>query len=171
MSARRLQLIIQVLVFLVVFTSVPVESAKRISLNKQLMKQLNQVMEAASSIHLAMYKEELEKLGPAVQTAMNELSIAKRLSTTAKEHRRQHLLKMIEASLVPLSMVQATNGRERRKWLRQSLEQFTHLARTYRVDKKYKIFFCSQDKLSWIQKGWGKRHPLNPKKKCGRAVL
>lgn len=147
------------LIFLFIFIVAPLARAGgpkgTLTLAPALTKELNLVLKAGDSVHhsLVAQNEELTDIG--LRDLLKQLAHARAHLAIAKDYERPHLSRILDAAKEQFELSQAAYGQERRARLEEGFNQLVNLVRIYKVDKQYGIFFCPNDKSTWVQTGKG----------------
>lgn len=139
-------------------------------LNPALTTELNDVLSAVNDMHSAFFEQNEEQIKATLQKVLSSIDRAKVKSGLAEDH-KPHLVKMLEATRAELQVAKNSEGEQRKDSLKNALKQIVQLAQTYKLDK-YKVYFCPKDRAVWLQKSWGPKNPVHPKKHgdCGKIV-
>lgn len=136
-------------------------------LHPTVMRELNQVIRVADSLHGALLLGDEEQIEIAVRGVIHQIDRVRTVAILAKQHERPHLLKIVESGRDHLEVAQTAYGDERRSRFQQAYTQLVNVARIYKVEKAYGIYFCERDRSSWVQKGTKGQNPFSPSlRKC-----
>lgn len=147
------------LIFILSFFYFGRAEAGRIELTSRLSVELNQILKASETLQQAMVNKSEDQLDFSVREIVLQIQKTVSLSSLAKPHERNHLLRILRTARENFEMAQGSYGQEREEHLTSGLNQLVNIVRIYRVDRAYGIFFCPKDKNSWVQKG---KKPQNP---------
>lgn len=137
-------------------------------LHPTVMRELNQVIRVSDGLHSALVAVDDEQIEIAIRGVIHQIDRVRTVAILAKQHERPHLLKILESGRDHLEVAQTAYGEERSARFRQAYNQLVNVARIYRVDKAYGIFFCDKDRSSWVQRGARAQNPFSAvNRKCG----
>jgi hypothetical protein len=137
-------------------------------LHPTVMRELNQVIRVSDTLHSALVGGDEEQIEIAVRGVIHQIDRVRTVAILAKQHERPHLLKILESGREYLEIAQTALGEERRLGFQQAYNQVVNVARIYKIDKAYGIFFCDKDKSSWVQRGSKAQNPFSAaNRKCG----
>lgn len=150
-------------------------AAKRgpnIALGEHLTQSLNQIMDQSIALQTLVIEGRAERAKVVVGKIISQLESARRSSTDEPINIRSHLLKLIQASETKLGYLIGLRGEAFRLSFKEALETMAHFPRIYKLDQRYRIFFCDKDKSSWVQIGVRPRNPVSHEKwiNCGSTV-
>ena len=168
-NIKNLILFFIITIFVVYSDSSNARSGK-IKIDKSLKVELNHILKATSELHGACFN----KNEPLIATKLKGLEtriIRAKSSPSLYAGHVQHIVKTLNSIKETVEMSQIQNGKYREQSLKLTFEKVAQLAKVYNLDK-YRIFFCSKDKSTWIQKGWKAKNPVHPEKfkNCGTLV-
>ena len=148
------------------------DGRRAIVLSQVLTSELNQLLSDSGELHRSFFNQNEESISQALSKTLKQINRAKESSVVIEEHSRSHLNKILDAAKGRLELTQTTEGDARRRNLKSAFEQLAHLARIYKVDRRFRIFFCPKDRSSWVKVGWKAKNPINPETlaNCGKAV-
>lgn len=123
----------------------------RLVLRSEAMNELTALLSAGDGLHTALIRQDEEQ----VEVALRDLETANRRviarSSALREHERTHLMKILDLIDEQVGVARNSGHTERRMRLFDIFGNLANLVRIYAVDSRFKIFFCSRDKLTWIQ--------------------
>jgi len=129
---------------------------ERLRLEPNTMAELSILLSHGDDLHSALTKQEDEQIEVTLRDI--QVSIARTMSASirVKMHERAHLLKILESMAENVEIARNSGLTERRERIADVFNMMANVVRIYGVDARFKIFFCSRDKLTWIQtKGRG----------------
>ena len=135
--------------------------AEKNDLRAIVMRELNQVSEAADGLHKAMVAGDERQVELAIRDVIRQIDRVRTVAIYAKQHERPHLLKIMEAGRNELEIAELSFDNERQSRLRQAFQQLVNIVRIYKVGRSYGIYFCDKDKTSWVQKGTKALNPFS----------
>ncbi|MCM2280871.1 MAG: hypothetical protein NDI61_03380 [Bdellovibrionaceae bacterium] len=138
----------------------PASFAGDLVLHSTVMRELNQVVRVADTLHSALVSADDEQIEISVRGIIHQIDRVRTVAILAKQHERPHLLKILESARDHLEVAQVAYGEERRLRLQQAYNQVVNVVRIYKIEKVYGIFFCDRDKSSWVQKGVRGQNPF-----------
>jgi hypothetical protein len=124
---------------------------ERLRLEPGTMAELSALLSHGDDLHSALTKQEDEQVEVTlrdIQVAVNRTMSA---SIRVKMHERAHLLKILESMAVNVEIARNSGLTERRERIADVFNMMANVVRIYGVDARFKIFFCSRDKMTWIQ--------------------
>lgn len=138
-----------------------------------MMAELNAVLKTSLSLHQALVAQNEDQMELSLRDLLVELERAKSVSTAIKPHERAHLVRILDAARDSFAAMQSAFGEERKSDLVEGYNQLVNLARIYRLNTAYGIFFCPKDKTTWIQRGNKAQNPFGAemsRESCGIKV-
>ena len=137
-----------------------------------LMSSLNRVLATGDTLHASLVIQNEDQIEIGIRDIILQIDLARMATSYAKPHERGHILLILDAAKDQFLQTQASFGEERKLRMVEGFNQLANLIRIYQVDRSYGIFFCPDDKTSWIQKGWKAQNPFHPKAllSCGMRV-
>ena len=147
--------------------------AAGLTLQPSVMVALNHVLGAGDALHKSLVELNEDQIEMGIRDLINQLDQAKTAASVLKPHDRGHLLLVLDAAREQFEQTQTAYGEERVSRLLDGFNQLANLVRVYQVDRSYGIFFCPDDKSSWVQKGFRGQNPFHPKTmlNCGIRVV
>lgn len=137
-------------------------------LHPTVMREMNQVIRVSDTLHSALVATDDEQIEIAIRGVIHQIDRVRTVAILAKQHERPHLLKILESGREQLEIAQTAYGEERRERFQQAYNQLVNVARIYKIDKSYGIFFCDKDKSSWVQRSSKAQNPFSAAlRKCG----
>lgn len=161
---------------LVLLVSSPVLSARntKLTLDPSTLMKINGLLGDTAELHKALYeqndaavKKELMEMNIGITSVLSEIG------DFQLRNNGMHLKRILQSTKQYLESYENLNSSDKRKKnLKKAFSQLIQLVRIYKVDKKYRIFYCKSDNSEWIQEGWRARNPINPDKhgKCGQRA-
>ncbi len=148
------------------------DARRAIVLDESLTQEVNELLGQTVDLQTSFYNQNENEITASLNQTLKQIDDAKSASLVIEEYSRSHLNKILDAAKSRLELTQTTQDEIRRRNLKSAFEQLAHLARIYKVDNKYRIFFCPKDRSSWVQTGWKAKNPINPETlgSCGKAV-
>ena len=147
--------------------------ARGIQLEDDVLSSLNAVLESTVDFHKSMFGRDEVAIGESLDELLEKLNSARAAIHSMAPHDRQHLEFIINAIRNQVERVQYSAGHERREYVKEAFYQLAHMTRIYKLDPKYQVFFCAQDRSHWVQKRkTSAKNPVNPETlaKCGKIV-
>ncbi len=134
-------------------------ASKRIVLESNVSKKLIQLIRSASELHSSLVDGNEAKITENLLRLNVEVSSHRReFAKDRMSHRHlDRVLESIEDSIV----VARTTYLDRNQALKKMYHQITNLPRMYRLNARFKIFFCRGDKSTWVQSSWKPKNPLS----------
>ncbi len=131
------------------------------------------MLKAGDSVHhsLVAQNEELTDIG--LRDLLKQISTARTHLSLAKEYERPHIVRILDAAKEQFELSQVAYGQERRARLTEGFNQLVNLVRIYKLDKQYGIYFCPNDKSTWVQTGTKAQYPFSTsgsREPCGLKV-
>lgn len=161
---------------LILFFSSTVLSARntKLELDPGTLSNINQLLENTSELHKALFDQN----DSAVKKELTEMnlginSVLTSIGDFQVQNHGMHLKRILQSTKNYLESYQNLNSSDKRlKNLKKAFSQLIQLVRIYRVDKKYRIFYCKADNSEWIQEGWKAKNPIHPSKhgRCGQRA-
>jgi hypothetical protein len=144
-----------------------------LDLASPLMTAVNRVLSAGDKLHKSLIVQNEDEIEIGIRDMIWHIDQARQASAYAKPHERGHLLLILDAAREQFELTQSAYGEERRVSMEAGYNQLANLVRIYQVDRSYGIFFCPDDKSSWVQKGLKGQNPFHPKGllNCGMRVV
>ncbi len=174
MEARQNHLILALI--LILATALVVSrpaGASGLILQSQEMTALNRILNAGDALHRSLVAQNEDQIEIGIRDLVNQIDQARTASGSLKAHERGHLLLVLDAAREQFDQTQTAYGDERTSRLIDGFNQLANLVRVYQVERTYGIFFCPNDKTSWVQKGYHGQNPFHPKSmlNCGIRVV
>lgn len=151
------------LAFLFVFVfSGPGETRRgeRIVLEPNTTAELTVLLSAGDGLHSSLTKQDDEQ----IDVALRDIEVATRrtifVSKRLKPYERMHLVKMLEAIEENVGVARNSSHSDRRERIADIFNMMANLTRVYSVDSRFKIFFCSRDKMTWVQTRLPAQYPF-----------
>jgi len=149
--------------------------ASKIKVQPAVEQVLSVLLRGANSLHGALYKEDERRVKELIPQLSKAVDLALSLiHKNESQESRIHLEKLLETTKARLTDYQNFNENQSEKkqyYLREFYQQMTQIARSFDLDYKPKIFFCSKDRRAvWVQTGRKAQNPFNPAgnlKSCG----
>ena len=156
----------------VMLAAVPARGSGLI-LQAQEMTALNRILNAGDSLHRSLVAQNEDQIEIGIRELINQIDQARQASANLKAHERGHLLLVLDAAREQFDQTQTAYGDERISKLIDGFNQLANLVRVYQAERSYGIFFCPEDKTSWVQKGYHGQNPFHPKAmlNCGIRVV
>ncbi len=133
------------------FGEVEARRIERLRLDHLTMADISALLGQGDALHGALTRQDDEQ----VEVVLRDLQIAiARVTQTSyrlKVHERAHLIKILEAMSENLEIARNSGSDERRERLADVFNMLANLVRIYAVESRFKIFFCSRDKMTWVQ--------------------
>ena len=175
MDSRRLWFKTAIILILATATfavSMPVLAAGLV-LQSNEMTALNRILNAGDSLHKSLVAQNEDQIEIGIRDLINQIDQARQTSAALKAHERGHLLLVLDAAREQFDQTQTAYGEERVSRLIDGFNQLANIVRVYQVERSYGIFFCPDDKTSWVQKGYRGQNPFHPKSmlNCGIRVV
>ena len=147
--------------------------ASGLILQAQEMTALNRILNAGDSLHRSLVAQNEDQIEIGIRELINQIDQARQASANLRAHERGHLLLVLDAAREQFDQTQTAYGEERISRLIDGFNQLANLVRVYQVERSYGIFFCPEDKTSWVQKGYHGQNPFHPKSmlNCGIRVV
>lgn len=158
------------LIFTVLICPSVEAGARRIKLADPLFEELNSVLTAAERMHNAFVVEDSGAVHDSLKGILSAVKRAKRKTRQSRDIQSPHIIRYLNAISNHVEMVLRTSGDKRTEELKKAFHQLAGMVQTYRLRKDVHIFFCDNDKSTWVQKGWRAKNPIHPKLRCGLAV-
>ncbi len=134
----------------------------RLSLAREIRDPLQNVLIVNESIQVALIKQDEEALELALRdfevAVRNAIAVSKPIM---KPHDRSHFVKLLSPLLETCVGVRSSGLAERRELLGQLLNGVSNIVRIYRVDPRFRVYFCPRDRLTWVQLRSRGEHPLS----------
>ncbi len=142
----------------------------KIPLQPELTTALNQVLEAASNLQEAFYKQNDQEIETNLNRLLATLRQAK-LKARAEKISGIHVGRILETASFHFTYTLRSTGDERKQKLKLAFEQVVLIAQTYKLDT-YRIFFCGKNDGVWLQKSSKPQNPFSPQTygDCGKLV-
>lgn len=124
---------------------------ERLRLEPNTMAEISVLLSHGDDLHSALTKQEDEQIEVTLRDI--QVSIARTMSASirVKMHERAHLLKILESMAENVEIARNSGLTERRERISEVFNMMANVVRIYNVDARFKIFFCSRDKMTWIQ--------------------
>lgn len=124
---------------------------ERLRLEPNTMAELSVLLSHGDDLHTALTKQEDEQIEVTLRDI--QVSIARTMSASirVKMHERAHLMKILESMAENVEIARNSGLTERRERISDVFNMMANVVRIYNVDARFKIFFCSRDKMTWIQ--------------------
>lgn len=139
--------------------TVTVANARRIErlrLESNTMAEITILLSHGDDLHSALTKQEDEQIEVTLRDIQVSIERTMLASTKVKPHERAHLLKILESMAENVEIARNSGINERRERIADVFNMMANVVRIYGVEARFKIFFCSRDKMTWIQtKGRG----------------
>lgn len=168
MFCRRILLVIAILGLS--HFSVARTRGEKISVNDGMTKALNLVLEQASEVHDAFYRQSDQEIATSLRDLVNSIEYARR-ATKSEKLNGFHLNRVLETAYFHFKSLMKGGGEDRTKGLSLGYEQIVLLAQTYKLDS-YKIFYCGKSGTIWLQKNFKAQNPFHPSTMgdCGALI-
>lgn len=150
-----------------------VAQARGIEVEERVAERLNGVLEGAVLLHQSLHAGDEMALSDSIDRLLERLREARASASAMAPHDRQHLEFIINAIRAQVERVPYASGRERRDHVKEAFYQIAHMTRIYKLDSKYQVFFCAQDRSHWVQaRRTLAKNPVNPDTlgQCGKIV-
>ena len=148
-----------------------VASGELLILPPPLVRSLNSVLKAGAGLHKSLVNQDEEQTEMGLRDIIFEIDQARATSRLSKPHERGHLTRILDAAKEQFELTQTAFGDERRVRLEDAYNQLVNLARIYKLDRSYTIFFCVKDRTTWVQRGMIPQNPFRPDREpCGIPV-
>lgn len=160
------------LVLSIVFSAATGAAARgRLKVGPDLMKALERVLDVGQDLHAGLTEEKSDRVEIHLAQINNAIEGVFKLSAEAGAN-RPHLIKIVEQLQRSLSQAQVfQDPKKKSEEFKNAFSQLVLIARSYKLTKKYRIYFCSKDKAQWIQKRGKIRNPVRSKSSpCGMVV-
>lgn len=131
-----------------------------LALGPTLTTELNAVLRNADGLHKSLLSHDEEQVDLNLRDILWQLNRAKRALVHAKLHERGHLVRILDAAEGDFEVSQTAVGEEKRLRLEHGFNQLVNLLQIYKLDRSYSIFFCPNDRTTWIQKGNSGTNPF-----------
>lgn len=145
-----------------------------ITLNSTLTKELNSVLKAGDSVHKSLVEQDEELTDIGLRDLLKQIAHARTHLQSAKDYEKPHIVRILDAAREQFEQAQTAYGKERGTRLEDGYNQLVNLARIYKLDKQYGIFFCPKDRSTWVQTGSKPQYPFTPvggsREPCGMKV-
>jgi hypothetical protein len=142
----------------------------RLPLAREIRDPLQNVLIVNESIQVALIKQDEE----ALELALRDFEVAVRNAIAAsrpvmKPHDRSHFVKLLSPLLETCVGIRSSGLAERRELLGQLLNGVSNIVRIYRVDPRFRVYFCPRDRLTWVQLRSRGEHPLSNSSNSDRS--
>lgn len=124
---------------------------ERLQLEPNTMAELTTLLSHGDALHSALTKQEDEQVEVALRDIQFSISRTMAVSARVKMHERAHLMKILESMSENVEIARNSGVSERRERISDVFNMMANVVRIYGVDARFKIFFCSRDKMTWIQ--------------------
>ncbi len=154
MVARRLHFQILTAVLALTCTCIAYGDPRRIErlrLEPNTLAELSALLSHGDALHSALTKQEDEQTEVALRDIQVSIARTMSVSVRVKMHERAHLLKILESMAESVEIARNSGSAERRERMADAFNMMANIVRIYGVDGRFKIFFCSRDKMTWIQ--------------------
>ncbi|MFK8139011.1 MAG: hypothetical protein AB8E15_11675 [Bdellovibrionales bacterium] len=144
---------------------------KKIPLDPPRLQQVNQILSESSDLGLALFSQKDDQ----VKQELTELNIQIRqilssLGDFELQNQEMHLKRILLSTKNNLETYENINTNDKKRvYLKKAFAQITQLVRMYKVDKKFRIFYCKDDNAEWVQTERKARNPVSPDRfgRCG----
>ncbi|MDX9731052.1 MAG: hypothetical protein RBT63_04715 [Bdellovibrionales bacterium] len=127
------------------------QRAQRLVLETGTMAELTGLLSAGDALHYALTKQDDEQ----IEVALRDIEIATQRTMAAANrlrlHERSHLVRILESIEENVDVARNSGHGDRRDRISDIFNMQANLVRIYGVDTRFKIFFCSRDKVTWVQ--------------------
>lgn len=139
------------MVCLSVFDVTEARRIERLRLDPVTMAEISALLGQGDALHGALTKQDDEQVEVVLRDLQIAIARASQASLRLKVHERAHLMKILEAMAENLEIARNSGSDERRERLSEVFNMLANLVRIYAVESRFKIFFCSRDKMTWVQ--------------------
>jgi hypothetical protein len=160
-----------------IFAAPPAFAGKagELTLDPQLTRELNAVLQAGDDLRLSLLRQSEEQIDIGIRDLLQQIDRAREVSHLAKPYERGHLLRILDAAKENFEVVQTSYGTQRKTQLEEGYNQLVNLVRIYKLDRTYSIYFCPKDKESWVQKVGKPQSPFtasasSSREPCGMRI-
>lgn len=115
------------------------------------MAEISALLGQGDALHGALTKQDDEQVEVVLRDLQIAIARAVQASKRLKIHEQSHLLKILESMAENLEIARNSGADERRERLAEVFNMLANLVRIYAVEPRFKIFFCSRDKMTWVQ--------------------
>ncbi len=124
---------------------------ERLRIDPVTMAEISALLGQGDVLHGALIKQDDEQVEVILRDLQIAISKASQASHRLKVHERAHLMKILESLAENLEIARNSGSEERRERLADVFNMLANLVRIYAVESRFKIFFCSRDKMTWVQ--------------------
>lgn len=138
---------------LLLMTSLRAEARRieRLRLEPVTMAEMSALLGQGDALHGALTKQDDEQTEVVLRDLQIAIAKTVQASSKLKIHERSHLLKILDSMGENLEIARNSGSDERRERLAEVFNMLANLVRIYAVEPRFKIFFCSRDKMTWVQ--------------------
>ena len=172
-GASNLRFLILLSLLTIIQHRVPVipsaQARAKIKLEPEVLQtQLEQLVEVGVELQQALHagtEEVVASKFAILQDEANQLIQAAGLRPESSTH----LVKLLTNLEGSVRGAQKNSQEQRLKFIKEVFKSLVELVRSYQINNPPKVFFCSQDKSEWIQRGWKPQNPIDKANypKCG----
>lgn len=146
-------------------------ASKRMKIDERLSQEVEVVLSLTADFHKERVNKEHDRAKEIAANLAKKLSETKNLSEKIHDVQNVHITKILESAYSSLKnyndnpkAANAVNG------LKDFFKEIVQITQVFDV-KKYKIFFCPQDRSLWLQKDSKAKNPVNLSLlNCGKQV-
>lgn len=142
-----------------------------IVLESNVANELNRLLNSSELVQKSVVSQDEKLIQHSLRQMIVNIDRARVVSGIVNGNSRHHLLKILEAARYHLEYVKVSQGEQRRESFKEALAQISNLPRIYALDSKYRIFFCSKDRSSWVQSTKSPQNPIHPQTLGGCGKL
>ena len=148
------------------------DARRKISVGPLLTERLESILDTSQELHEGLVNNEPDQVE--VQMKLIGKAIDGAIATSGEAgSNKPHLMRILERTRRSIEQARAYDSDgQRREVFKDAFSQIVLLAQAYKLNKRYRIYFCSKDKAVWLQKNGRAKNPVHPDKypKCGTIV-
>lgn len=168
---KALNLMVIVVLFSGIYAKADVLTQKRIKVEQDVSKKIEEVLELTAEFHKIRVSKDTSQTKKLASEIADKLGNVASLTQKNTSVQSLHITKIIQSARNSIELFKLDPyAKNANSDLKDFFKEIVQITQVFEV-KKYKIFFCPQDKALWLQTLPKAQNPVSPDLlNCGKPV-